>query len=136
MGMAFLVVYLFRVVLKDVPEKFLEHEDPLEPLPEESVDVIVDKVAQFFADKKLAFPTNLLLEISIPVSYWTSQVFIIGHPVLKTFVSPKNINALCAFLSDRKNMKKLVERLEQKRAEVRHERKTSELELESKGLRD
>jgi hypothetical protein len=116
---------------QDVPQETLEHSDPLEELPEEKVNAIVESVAKTITDKGMAYPASLFLEIGRPLSFYASQGLIFASPVLIPFFSEKKLNAASAFLGKRSNVAKLSERLVVLYDDELRERKMRRLNLTS-----
>lgn len=104
---------LFGNWLKDVPPEQLEHDDPLEDLPEEKVNTIVEGLARDIHERGLSFPASIFLSIGRPLSFIASQTVIMTSPFLSPFFKEARMNAASAFLGRRANVMKLAERLEQ-----------------------
>jgi hypothetical protein len=114
---------------QDVPPEMLEHDDPLEELPEEKVNAVVESLAKTIVDKGMAYPASLFLEIGRPLSFYASQGLIFASPVLMPFFTRKKLNTASAFLGKRSNVAKLVERLEVMYDDELRERKMRRLKL-------
>ena len=93
-------------------------KDPTSPLPqpvsEEAQDAaLLEAVAKRIVDMGMATPAVFFLESTKPLSYIGSQVLVFLEPFVKTLLNLASYNRLVALMEDRRNIEKLMVRIEE-----------------------
>ncbi len=122
-------------------------ETPLPQPPGESDQdaALIESVAQRVVKMGLAAPAVFFLESTKPLSFVGSQVLVFLEPFVKSFLNVANYNRFVALMEDRKNIEKLMVRVEdldeetraaekQKKKAEKEARKQSELEQRRLGI--
>ena len=85
-------------------------------------DNTLEKMAQTVVDRRLETPVLFLLELNRPFSFLASQSLLFAEPLAGAFFGFGRIRAWRELLEDRKNVDRLIERIEEM-ASARHESK-------------
>lgn len=96
--------------LDDLPGAATECSDPFE-LPPEQRDVIIEYIAGRVAHHHFSEVAALAVEMMKPLSFLAAQGTVFAAPFLYPFAGEKKLNTLSAFLSDRDNLERLLQRL-------------------------
>lgn len=73
---------------------------------------IENTILSFIKKRKLETPAVFFLETMKPLSFLGSQMLLIASPFLSAIFPVKNINSYSEYLSDRKNVEKLIRDIE------------------------
>jgi len=86
-------------------------------LPPEKVEELIDKIAHFIVDKEMEVPAIMFLETAKPLTYIASQFSLVFlWPYLSMI--PENLGYnLVALFRDRKNVEKILQRIEELKEE-------------------
>ena len=80
---------------------------------EKDFQIYIDEIAGFIHKKKLEVPAVMFLELNKPLSLFYSSMFFISTPVLGAFLGPERMKKLYLLMEDRKNIEKLIVKIEE-----------------------
>jgi hypothetical protein len=101
--------------------------------PEEQDAALLEAVAQRVVRMGLAVPAVFFLESTKPLSYIGSQALVFLEPFVKSIFNLAAYDRFVALLEDRKNIEKLMQRIEELDEDARQEEKERKrLEKEQK----
>jgi len=84
-----------------------------EPLSEEDAEKIANDVAAAIVKRRLETPSVLFLEMHKPLSFIASQGALVAMPFLGPLLGPERMTKLSRFLRERKNVERLIQRIEE-----------------------
>lgn len=84
-----------------------------EPLSEEEAEKIATDVAAAIVKRRLETPSVLFLEMHKPLSFIASQGVLVALPFLGPLLGPERMTEFSRFLRERKNVERLIQRIEE-----------------------
>jgi len=90
--------------------------DPVE-IDEAEVERMIEDLATHIVRRRLETPAVLFLEMNRPLSFIGSQALIMAMPLLGPLFGPEKLARYSKLLSDRQNIEKLINRIEELSAE-------------------
>jgi len=97
-------------LLDGLPAAATTCKDPFD-LPPEQRDVIIEHIAQRVAQHRVSGIAALVLEMMKPVSFLASQGTVLAAPLFYPFAGEQKLNTVSAFLADRDNVERLLQRV-------------------------
>lgn len=88
-------------------------DDLNELLSEEESRELADEVASAIVKRRLETPAVLFLEMHRPLSFIASQGMIVAMPLLAPVLGPEKVSKFSRFLRERKNIERLIQRIEE-----------------------
>ncbi len=102
------------------PENPIRKNDPpVDPADEE----LLQKIAVMVVRRGLAVPAVFFLESTKPLSFLGSQALVFLEPFVKSFLNIASYDRFVSMMEDRKNIEKLITRIEDLDEEARVEEK-------------
>jgi hypothetical protein len=100
---------------------------------EKEFDDLIERIAKRIVDMKLEIPFIIVFESLKPVSFISSSVLVALEPIIQPIFSFKDYKRFYEMLEDRKNIEKLIQKIE----ELADKRVTKKVQpLESKNKKD
>ncbi len=81
--------------------------------PEERFEELIDKIAKAIVERRLGTIAIVMLESVKPLTFIGSQLMIFLDPFVTAFFKPDDYRLFSEMIEDRKNLEKLIERIEQ-----------------------
>jgi len=78
----------------------------------EATDQDLDKLAQAIADRGLATPAVFFLELHRPLAFLSSQMMLVGSPILASLLGLERLERLRGVLADPQRYTALLDRIE------------------------
>lgn len=104
--------------------------------PAEEDEKLLDAVAERVVRMGMAVPAIFFLESTKPLSYIGSQALVFLEPFVKSFLNLRSYDRFVALLEDRKNIERLLRKIEDRDEQAREdekERKRREKEKKTAG---
>jgi hypothetical protein len=101
-------------------ESYTEFEDK-NTLSEERRNELIDKIARGTVERNLTAPAIFLLESVKPLTFIGSQVMVFFDPVVRALFTFKEYNEIRIALEDRRNLERLLIKIEEYDAEFQKE---------------
>lgn len=95
---------------------------------EMSDDELLEAVAERVVRMGLAVPAVFFLESTKPLSFVGSQVLVFLEPFVSAFLTIRNYQRFARLMEDRKNLEKLMQRIEARDEEARAKEKARKAE--------
>ncbi|MFQ3549329.1 MAG: hypothetical protein SNJ70_06225 [Armatimonadota bacterium] len=83
-----------------------------EKINQEEIDNFLNQVAEAVVKRGFELPAILFLEAHKPLSFVASQMLLVASPLFAPLIGFDKIDKLSYILSDRKNIEKLIEKIE------------------------
>jgi len=93
---------------------------------EKEYDDLIEKIARRIVDMKLEVPFIIVFESLKPISFISSSVLVAFEPIIQPLFSFKDYNRFYEMLEDRKNIERLIQKIEEL-ADKRDEKKVQSL---------
>ncbi|MCL2063627.1 MAG: hypothetical protein FWG98_04560 [Candidatus Cloacimonetes bacterium] len=87
---------------------------------------LIEKVAVFFAERRMGAPALLFLESMRPLSFIGSQIMYFLAPFANVLFQGQEFEEFAAVLSDRDNVQILIQRIDELDEKLNEERRKSE----------
>ena len=79
---------------------------------EERFEELIDKIARMIVQRRLGVVAIVLLESVKPLTFLGSQLMVFMDPFVSAFFKPDDYRLFYEMVEDRKNIDKLIERIE------------------------
>ncbi len=79
---------------------------------EERFEELIDKIARMIVQRRLGVVAIVLLESVKPLTFLGSQLMVFMDPFVSAFFKPDDYRLFYEMIEDRKNIDKLIERIE------------------------
>ena len=87
---------------------------------------LIEKVALFFAERRMGAPALLFLESMRPLSFVGSQIMYFLAPFANVLLSGNEFEEFAAVMSDRENVQLLIQRIDELDEKLNEERRKAE----------
>lgn len=109
------------------------HKDDYFPVSEDRRDQLLAKVVDVIARYELYTPAALFLSMGKPLAFVGSQLMFLLAPFASLFVEEEAVEEYAHILSDRSNVDRLLDMMEEREHAQRQERKQQEEQKKGKG---
>lgn len=82
-------------------------------LKDKDFEELIDKLARMIVNRQLSVVAIVLLESVKPLTFLGSQLMVFLDPFISAFFKPDDYRKFYEMIEDRKNIDKLIERIEQ-----------------------
>lgn len=89
-------------------------------LTNEERDQWLDRMAQEISRRRLEAPAAFALELHRPLAFLGSQALLVAMPFFAGLVGPANVQKFSQLMEDRRNIDRLLDRIELLAAERNH----------------
>lgn len=93
------------------------------PVPPEKRDELLNKVVDLVARYELFAPAAFFVSMSKPLAFVGSQLMFFFAPIAGTFVNEDTIEEYAHLLSDRSNIERLLDMMEERERQMRRSKK-------------
>ena len=80
-------------------------------------DEWLERIADHIVKRRLETPAILALEMHRPLQFLASQAMIVSTPFIGAFVGPTNVLKFAKLMEDRRNLDRLLDRIDTRIAE-------------------
>ncbi|MBS3767093.1 MAG: hypothetical protein KGY75_03090 [Candidatus Cloacimonetes bacterium] len=108
---------------------------PITEVSEEDAHKIMDKVADFIAQRRMASPALMFIESVRPLNFIASQLLFFLAPFAELIFNPTEYQQFAALLEDNKNIEYLLDKIDQKDIEYRRKWKREKRERKQREKR-